>query len=1066
MTWEGDFSETNSLSLVNARLYERLQTNERFELLRYPIAASEQVDVHITHQWPPRLTRPAQASYWIHILPWEFGAVPVAWYMPMKYEMDEIWVYSELNKTQYVDSGIPADKIRVLPLGVDPNVFYPGSVRMEGANPGGPFRFLYVGGTIVRKGFDILLDAYLTEFSSEDKVCLIVKDHGTTSHYNGITLQDRVLEAQKDSKSPSISYTDVHVKEKELVKLYQSCDCAVFPFRGEGFGLPIAEAAACGTAVIVPDAGPVTEWLDATEALFVKSSVYVHPEMKVGAMETVDAPSWIEVDKQALQQQLRYAYQHGHRLKEIGERASDKIRSRYSWDDSALLAAQYVLELCSREPMPALDEEQKIEQELELVAAYNHQKRNQRAAGTMAALTLHYSDRADLQLQKAWMLIADRKFLQALSILKSITEDQESKYSDVTDALLGRAWTLVAVCYCELQSWALAIEAFHKANELKTPIHALQISYFQYAIGTLKLLLGALHQELGDTYFALNVDGKAKLIYTQALELDPDAEEASQKLIELELRKEAARRRAAPVLEAHAQAMDSYEQSESPIQWHVLLHAYLSSSMLVQLQSALSSWFNRGQEAYMLEVSHPDMHPAPSLAAAQIVLLLRAGLGADHLKSWCRWCLAQCPPGSTLIICGVDGVEEEYEALCSLLDSGPWTMKGRGSIPSEEDEEYGYSVFQLDEVGIIWESPYYNASGYASEQRHFVKSLQPYPYCIQVRPIDSQLSQTEQSHERVENAHASLKHPALIHYQASPAHWFKTAQAPIQIGRTMFETDRIPSEWVPILNELTEVWVPSQFNVETFVRSGVHADHIQIIPGALDERLYRVTSSARGSIDGARSFTFLSVFDWSIRKGWDILLLSYLTSFTDEDDVSLVLKVSRLNEPRAQITSIVEEMIKQLQIKNPPHLHIIDTRLTEQQMRELYASCSAFVLPTRGEGWGRPFMEALAFEVPVIGTNWSAQLEFMNEDNSFLIEVERMVEITDSMPAHFHGHLWAEPSMEHLVQIMRQVHSDYASAKQRAITGRKSIFPKYSLESVGRLINRRLEQLIADYFRG
>ncbi len=58
----------------------------------------------------------------------------------------------------------------------------------------------------------------------------------------------------------------------------------------------------------------------------------------------------------------------------------------------------------------------------------------------------------------------------------------------------------------------------------------------------------------------------------------------------------------------------------------------------------------------------------------------------------------------------------------------------------------------------------------------------------------------------------------------------------------------------------------------------------------------------------------------------------------------------------------------------------------------------AAVLPSRGEGWGRPFAEAMAMQLPVIGacfgpvatdndvraaTNWSGPTHFINETNAF-----------------------------------------------------------------------------------
>ena len=53
-------------------------------------------------------------------------------------------------------------------------------------------------------------------------------------------------------------------------------------------------------------------------------------------------------------------------------------------------------------------------------------------------------------------------------------------------------------------------------------------------------------------------------------------------------------------------------------------------------------------------------------------------------------------------------------------------------------------------------------------------------------------------------------------------------------------------------------------------------------------------------------------------------------------------------------------------------VRILDEELALRALPRLYAAADAFVLPSRGEGWGRPHVEAMAMGLPVIATNWSA----------------------------------------------------------------------------------------------
>jgi hypothetical protein len=52
-------------------------------------------------------------------------------------------------------------------------------------------------------------------------------------------------------------------------------------------------------------------------------------------------------------------------------------------------------------------------------------------------------------------------------------------------------------------------------------------------------------------------------------------------------------------------------------------------------------------------------------------------------------------------------------------------------------------------------------------------------------------------------------------------------------------------------------------------------------------------------------------------------------------------------------------------------------------MRDVLMGADAFVLPTRGEGWGLPVMEAMAMALPVIVTNTSGCTQYLTHSNSF-----------------------------------------------------------------------------------
>jgi glycosyltransferase involved in cell wall biosynthesis len=212
-----------------------------------------------------------------------------------------------------------------------------------------------------------------------------------------------------------------------------------------------------------------------------------------------------------------------------------------------------------------------------------------------------------------------------------------------------------------------------------------------------------------------------------------------------------------------------------------------------------------------------------------------------------------------------------------------------------------------------------------------------------------------------------------------------------------------------------------------------------------------------------RGFNFLSVFDWSWRKGWDVLLRAYVEEFSPDEDVALLLKVHSsygltLDQIQQRAAAFIADELKQ-DLERTPDVVFLDEVLPAPLMPRLFKSADAYVMPSRCEGWGRPLMEAMAMGLPTIGTRWSGNTEFMDDANSYLIEPNGIVDVPDfalkEVPS-YRGHKWAEPSVERLRQQMRFVfeHSDEARAKGRR--ARQEVTEKYDASVVCRKIVERL----------
>jgi glycosyltransferase involved in cell wall biosynthesis len=361
VNWVGPQFAGHSIAVVNRNLCRQLERDHRLflrmgvpqdEMMLVPSSRAAsftpftEADAAVVHEWTPGWGKPA-GKRWICMQAWEYGAIPREWFIPLKEEVDEIWVYSSYNKECYVRCGIPEEKVQVIPLGVDDSVFRPEAAPMRVGTAG--FCFLFVGGTIVRKGIDLLLQAYLDEFTADDDVCLVIKDNGAGSFYKGMTFQTAIREAGSRPISPRIVYLDQHLSETEMAGLYAGCDCLVHPYRGEGFGLPIAEAMACGLPVIVPDKGPSRDLCDGRTAFLLPAEEVGLPKRETGLPETVEPPWWLSVDKHDLQEAMRFASENRSIVKAMGQTASERMRSAFTWKHSAEAVLGRLLSLAEKE---------------------------------------------------------------------------------------------------------------------------------------------------------------------------------------------------------------------------------------------------------------------------------------------------------------------------------------------------------------------------------------------------------------------------------------------------------------------------------------------------------------------------------------------------------------------------------------------------------------------------------------------------------------------------------------------------------------------------------------------
>jgi glycosyltransferase involved in cell wall biosynthesis len=334
---------------------------------------------------------------------------------------------------------------------------------------------------------------------------------------------------------------------------------------------------------------------------------------------------------------------------------------------------------------------------------------------------------------------------------------------------------------------------------------------------------------------------------------------------------------------------------------------------------------------------------------------------------------------------------------------------------------------------FVWFGPIFDVTGYADEGRGLVRGLHDANVPLVLRTPTKEhphfrAGMSPEDRAVFEGLQQVRMAPPLVllqHYAAGGT--AAMPDAAINVCRTMFETDSLPPDWVHHCNDMDELWVPSQFNVESFRHAGVRSP-IYVVPGAIDSSRFTPDVPPM-EIEGLRGTVFLSVFEWRKRKGWDVLLRAWADAFPPEANVSLLLRTYPVSAPEAaDRQAMIDERINTFlrdecgKARHDVAPIVAYTRtLSDAEVPALYTRCDVYVSPTRGEGWGRTFMEAMAAGRPVIATRWSAHLDFLTDDVARLIDVAAFVECDDPDMPVYSGQRWAEPSVPHLVQHLQEL---------------------------------------------
>jgi hypothetical protein len=277
-----------------------------------------------------------------------------------------------------------------------------------------------------------------------------------------------------------------------------------------------------------------------------------------------------------------------------------------------------------------------------------------------------------------------------------------------------------------------------------------------------------------------------------------------------------------------------------------------------------------------------------------------------------------------------------------------------------------------------------------------------------------------------------------------------------RVAHTTGEGNVIPQSWIHQLNQVDQILTTSTFFKTVMEQSGVR-NVIDVLPNSIDTELYN-TDIVPIKVLQLKSFNFFSMFHFGQRKAPDILIKAFVEEFSPEEDVSLYIHSLSMEHVVCNLMgySSVSAWVEEMTLGKPrPSIIISSSSIAAELLPHYMKNFDCFVLPTRGEGFGLPIVEAAGLGIPSIVTDYSGVKDFVNPNNGWLVEYELEDIPLQKLPyfKNYIGARWAVPSIEDLKKKMRYVFEHRDEVKQKGLQA--SVDAKeYSIDNIGFLAKK------------
>ena len=249
------------------------------------------------------------------------------------------------------------------------------------------------------------------------------------------------------------------------------------------------------------------------------------------------------------------------------------------------------------------------------------------------------------------------------------------------------------------------------------------------------------------------------------------------------------------------------------------------------------------------------------------------------------------------------------------------------------------------------------------------------------------------------------------------------------VGYCAWETSKLPTKWVDHINMVNQVWVPSVFNKQSFIESGVKTE-IKVVPHIwhpqqlIKKSNIKIYDYCRTEVSSDK-YTFYSIGELNFRKGIEDLVTVF-DKFNDiYKDTQLILKL-HYKDYSQQSKEYCISKLRSLTNKIGTDIFLIFENLTNQEVLALHSFGDCYVSLNKGEGFGLTIFDAFNYGKKVVTTGYGGQVDFLGNDYNGLVKYKiDKVNGMDSFSTNYSSDQeWAYPDLEHAWELLIKSYED------------------------------------------